>query len=150
MAWDAGWGAAADADGNNVYTMKIAIPTWQGRVSPVFDVAEQAVLVDLNGRQESDRCTESLRGMALHQRAERLAELGVDVLLCGAISWQLEMLLTSGGIQVVSLICGDVEEVLKAFRNGTLKNEQYAMPGCCGRMRRGRRRGRRRGWQDNR
>lgn len=127
--------------------MKIAIPTWQGRVSPVFDVAEQTLLVSLNGQEESDRSLESLRGMALHKRAGRLAELGVNVLLCGAISWQLETLLTTGGIKVISLVCGDVEEVLRAFRDGTLKNEQFAMPGCCGRMRRGRGRGWRRGWQ---
>jgi predicted Fe-Mo cluster-binding NifX family protein len=129
--------------------MKIAIPTWQGRVSPVFDVAEQTLLVSLNGREESSRCMESLRSMTLAKRAERLAELGVDVLLCGAISWPLETLLITNRIKVISLVCGDVEEVLHAFRDDTLKNEQFAMPGCCRRMRRGRNRGRRRGWQSD-
>ncbi|MBN1394642.1 MAG: NifB/NifX family molybdenum-iron cluster-binding protein [Pirellulales bacterium] len=133
--------------------MKIAAPTWRGRISPVFDVAEQVLLVTLDGQTESDRCTESLRGLVLHERAERLAKLGVNVLLCGAISWQLETLLLNGGVKVISLICGDVEEVIQAFRNGTLKYEQFAMPGCCGRMRRGRGRGRgrgrRRGWGNN-
>ena len=129
--------------------MKLAIPTWQNRVSPVFDVAEHVLLVSLNGQEETDRYIEGLRGMALHQRAERLAELGVKVLLCGAISWQLETLLVNSGIKVVSLVCGNVEEILQAFRDGTLKNEQFAMPGCCGGMRRGRKRGWRRGWQGN-
>ena len=129
--------------------MKIAIPTWQGRVSPVFDVAEQTLLISLNGHEESSRCIESLRSTTPAKRAERLAELGVDVLLCGAISWPLEMLLVTGGIKVISLVCGDVEEVLRAFCDGSLKNEQFAMPGCCRRMRRGRNRGWRRGWQSN-
>jgi len=129
--------------------MKIAIPIWQNRISPVFDVAEQVLLVSLNGQEETNRNIEGLRGMALHQRAERLAELGVNVLICGAISWPLEILLLNSGIKVISLICGNVEEVLQAFRNGTLKNEQFAMPGCCGGMRRGRKRGWRRGWQGN-
>jgi predicted Fe-Mo cluster-binding NifX family protein len=130
-------------------TMKIAIPSWQGRVSPVFDVAEQTLLISLNGRQESSRCIESLQSTTLAKRAERLGELGVDVLLCGAISWPLETLLVTNGIKVISLVCGDVEDILHAFRDGTLKNEKFAMPGCCGRMRRGCNRGRQRGRQSN-
>ena len=28
--------------------MKVAVPDWEGRVSPVFDVARQVLLVDLD------------------------------------------------------------------------------------------------------
>ena len=69
--------------------MKVAVPDWQGRVSPVFDVAEQVLLVDLNDDEDGSQHTESLGSPSLQQRAQRLAELRVDVLLCGAISWPL-------------------------------------------------------------
>lgn len=124
--------------------MKVAVPDWQGRVSPVFDVAEHVVLVDLGDNQDESQHTESLGNTAPHERARRLGELGVEVLVCGAISWPLEALLTANGIRVIPLICGKMAEVVRAFRDGTLKDEQFAMPGCC-RKRRQMRNRRRRG-----
>jgi len=125
--------------------MKVAVPDWQGRVSPVFDVAEHVVLVDLDAKEDGSQHTESLGSTAPHQRAQRLSELGVDVLVCGAISWPLEALLTANGIRVIPLICGEVAEVVRAFRDATLKDEQFAMPGCCRKRRQMRNRRRRRG-----
>jgi len=120
--------------------MKVAVPSWQGRVSPVFDVAEQVLLVDLNNEEDGSRRTESLGSTAPHDRARRLAELGVNVLVCGAISWLLEALVATSGIRVIPLVCGEVEEVIRAFRDGTLENEQFAMPGCCRKRRQARNR----------
>ena len=126
--------------------MKVAVPDWQGRVSPVFDVAEQVMLVDLDDHNEDgNRHRESLGSTAPHQRARRLTELGVDVLVCGAISWPLEALLAASGIRVIPLICGEVEEVVRAFQDGTLRDEQFAMPGCCQKKRHVRNRRRRGG-----
>lgn len=125
--------------------MKVAVPDWQGRVSPVFDVAEHVVLVDLDDNEGGSHHMESLGSTAPHQRAQRLSGLGVDVLVCGAISWPLEALLTAKGIRVIPLICGEVAEVVRAFRNGALKDEQFAMPGCCRKRRQVRNRRRRRG-----
>lgn len=125
--------------------MKVAVPNWQGRVSPVFDVAEQVLLVDFDSEEDGTQCTERLGTTEPHQRARRLADLGVDVLVCGAISWPLEAMLAANGIRVVPLVCGEVTEVVRAFRNGTLETEQFTMPGCCCKRRRGRGRHRRRG-----
>jgi predicted Fe-Mo cluster-binding NifX family protein len=60
----------------------------------------------------------------------------VDALICGAISWPLELALTSAGIEVIAQTCGDVDEVLEAFLAGQLEQEKFLMPGCCGRRRR--------------
>ena len=122
--------------------MKVAVPDWQGRVSPVFDVAGQVLLVDLDDRQTSGR-RESLGSTAPHDRVQRLADLGVEVLVCGAISWPLEVLLAAGGIRVISQVCGEVEEVVQALRDGAIEDQQFAMPGFSrkGQNRRHRRRG---------
>ncbi len=111
--------------------MKVAVPDWQGRVSPVFDVAEQVVLIDLDDQPDGSRHTESLWSTTLHERAQQLTKMGVDVLVCGAISWPLEALLTANGIRVIPLVCGEVAEVVQAFRDGTFSEERFAMPGCC-------------------
>ena len=123
--------------------MKVAIPHWQGRVSPVFDVAGNLLLVDVANGQEQTRQDVRLETDDLQARASSLAELGADVLICGAISWPLEMALSVAGLEVIPQTCGNVEDVLAAFLNGGLDQNAFLMPGCCGRRRRFRKRRRR-------
>ena len=127
--------------------MKVAVPDWQGRVSPVFDVAEQVLLIDLDDEKDGSRHTESLGSTTPHDRAKQLAALGVDLLVCGAISWPLEALLTAGGIRVIPLVCGQVDEVVQALRDGEIEEERFAMPGCCRKRQHARHR-RQRGGED--
>ncbi len=125
--------------------IRVAIPEWQGRVSPVFDVAGRVLLVDADPGAERARRELALEGEDPQARLARLVEAGADVLVCGAISRPLELALASAGIEVISQACGEVERVLKAYLAGELDQEAYWMPGCCGRRRRcrGRRRGQR-------
>ena len=120
-------------------SMIVAIPVWQGRVSPVFDVAGQLLVVELNGAVESARRHESLPDEAPERRTQRLRALGVETLICGAISRPLEALLTAGRIEVIPRVCGEAEEVLQAFLSARLQDDRFAMPGCCGQQRRRRR-----------
>ncbi len=118
-------------------SMKVAIPQWQGRVSPVLDVAGRFVLVELNaGRQEVARQDASLGAAGPLERAGQLRQIGAEVLICAAVSRPLELALQSAGVHVVPHICGQVEEVLAAFIDGRLDNSEFLMPGCCGRRRR--------------
>jgi predicted Fe-Mo cluster-binding NifX family protein len=123
--------------------MKIAIPTWDGRVSPVLDVARRLVVVDVQGSTEVARREAELGEAHVTARARRIAELGADVLICGAVSWPLEAILLSAGVQVIPQMCGSIEDILQAFLSGRLADGAFLMPGCFGR--RQRRRGRRRG-----
>ena len=116
--------------------MRVAVPVWQGRVSPVFDVAGQLLLVELVQGVEVSRREYPLPDAEPQQRAAQLSELQVETLICGAISQALEALLTENGIRVHGRVCGNVDDVLKAFVAGTLGESQYAMPGCCGQQRR--------------
>jgi predicted Fe-Mo cluster-binding NifX family protein len=121
----------------------IAIPNWQGRVSPVFDVAEQVLVVEFSEGAEVARRVATLSAREPELRADQLESLHIDVLICCAISASLQSLLTAKGIEVIPHLCGDFEEVLNAYRNGDLSEERYAMPGCCGaRVRQQQRRGR--------
>jgi predicted Fe-Mo cluster-binding NifX family protein len=116
--------------------MMVAIPVWQGRVSPVFDVARQVLLVELDRSVETARREETLADEEPDHRANRIAKWGVTTLVCGAISRPLESLLTAQGIDVIPRVCGGVDEVLGAFSSGNLQSEQFAMPGCCSQRRR--------------
>ena len=128
--------------------MKVAIPTWSGRVSPVLDVAQHFLLVEAERGEELGRRDVLVEEASLLARAKRIAELRPEVLICGAISRPFEAMLGSAGIRVVPNTCGPVEEVLRAFFSGQLTEQAFLMPGCCGQRRRfrsGRRGGRRSG-----
>jgi predicted Fe-Mo cluster-binding NifX family protein len=116
--------------------MRIAIPIADGRISPVFDVAKRLVLVDVEGGREVARTDQRLEEQAIELRAQRVVQLGANVLICGAISRPLHALLSSAGVEVIPQTCGQAEEVLRAFINGQLTGDAFVMPGCCGRRRR--------------
>ena len=116
--------------------MKVAISTWGGRVSPVFDVAKNLLVVDIKAGEEISRSELRIKEVNIQLRARRLASHGLDVIICGAISWPLEALLVSEGIRVISQICGDIEQVLQAFKSGDFINYTFSMPGSPGLRRR--------------
>jgi len=113
--------------------MRIAIPVFNSRVSPVFDVAQRLLVIDAVGGVETARTEENLSGLYLPDRARRLMELGVDVLICGGISMPMANMIHAQGIRIIPYVAGDVEEVLAAFLAGTLALPRFAMPGCRGR-----------------
>lgn len=125
--------------------MRIAVPDWKGRVSPLFDVARQLLVVDFEGGRELRRSVESLEQTLPPLRVDGLAQRGVNVLLCGGISALLLRMLEARGINVIPGISGDVDQVLQGYLAGHLRDGRFAMPGWRGP--RGRRyRGGRGGW----
>ena len=131
----------------NVPLMKVGIPIWTGRVSPVLDVARRLVVAEFEAGNEISRKEEPVAETDIFRRAQRIRELGVDMLICGAVSRPLEDMLRANGVQVIPWICGPVDDVLELFISDQPLSPNYLMPGCCGRGRRGRGRGgRRRGW----
>ena len=100
-------------------------------------------MVDVEDNAEVSRREAVIEEMPHAGRAKQLADQRVDVLICGAISQSLERTLTSVGVTVIPYTCGLVEEVLRAFLSGQLKEQEFLMPGCSrrqalrGRQRRG-------------
>ncbi len=147
MYWEKGWRRLGTCLAG-VLVMRIAIPSWQGRVSPVLDTAGAILLVELARDGRRSRAETSLPVTDVFERAKSLVDLGPDVLICGALSWPLEVALRSAGIRVIPHTCGQVEQVLSAFLDGRLDQGAFLMPGCCGRRRGfGARRRRRRSWR---
>jgi len=110
--------------------MRIAIPEWDGYVSPVTDAAGRLLLVDLAWDGQKRSKTVALIKGDLAQRAAHLAELRIEVLICCSISHTMEAAVASRGIRVVRHICGPVEEILGAFLNGGMIPRSLIMPGC--------------------
>lgn len=125
--------------------MKVAVPIWQGHVSSVFDFAHKLLIVDFENGIEKERKEIELSEQNSLKRAYKLNQLGVSILICGAISRPLADMLNGLRIQVLPCVTGSTEEILKAYKAGRLGYPKYAMPGywkgaCKGRHRhRGRR-----------
>lgn len=113
--------------------MRIAVPVWNGRVSPVFDVATRILLVEVIAGEAA--FTDELP-VERADRAAVVAELGAAGVLCGAISRAQEERLLASGVEVVADIRGPVEEVIGSFLAGCLGQKSFAMPGCHSRRRR--------------
>lgn len=115
--------------------MKIAVPIWKERVAPVFDVAREILLAETRAVNEHNEAKEILKGELPVQKALQLVELGVDILICGAISRPALAMLTGYGIRVVPHVVGRATEVVQAWSLGRLESDLYRMPGCCRRGR---------------
>jgi predicted Fe-Mo cluster-binding NifX family protein len=110
--------------------MKIGIPVWNGFVSSVFDFAHQLAVVDAKGHQVVRRSQIGLREQPMQRRAEELIRLGIDVLICGAISRSLASMLVASNIEVIPFVSGSVDSVLDAYFAGRLSEPQFLQPGC--------------------
>jgi predicted Fe-Mo cluster-binding NifX family protein len=117
--------------------MKAAFATWNDRVAPVFDVAREIHLVNARSGCVLEESRENLPSDLPVEKALRLAELGVDTLVCGGISRPLLTIITGYGIRVIPFIAGDLREVIEAWLGGRLKADAFAMPGCWERPGRG-------------
>lgn len=71
-----------------------------------------------------------------NERIQMLEHLGVEVLICGAISRDAEIRLSSLKIQVISGVSGDVREVIRAFCKNRLDGDEYFLATCPRRKRR--------------
>jgi predicted Fe-Mo cluster-binding NifX family protein len=125
-----------------VLSVKLSVTQWRGRVSPLFDTAQQFLLLELCGGEIIERRELNASGVPPFLKAEFLAGMGVQVLICGGISSFFYRQLLALGIQVIPWVAGEVEEVLQAYLHSRLPCKRYALPGC--RTRRCRRRGSRR------
>lgn len=103
-----------------IICMKVAISNWEGRISPVFDVTDHILLVEIAGCKERNREQVFLTTEDPFKRASLLAKLSVEVLICGSVSKTMKMALVSEGIKVIPHICGRVEGVLEAYIEGRL------------------------------
>jgi len=116
--------------------MRIGVPIWEERISPVFDTAGSLLVVDWEGGEEKSRQRLEIQGRSLPARLQQLTDARLEILLCGAISRPFAALLTSKGIKLIPFLAGEVEDVLTAYREERLSDSRFRMPGCCGQRRR--------------
>ena len=95
-------------------------------MSPVFDVAKTIRVTDvINGTIYNTSEHEPKNG----DHAATLSSLGVDVLVCAAISPALEAALWDKGVEVISDTCGPAAMIAEAYVNGDKALRRFHSPG---------------------
>jgi predicted Fe-Mo cluster-binding NifX family protein len=112
--------------------MRIAFAAWNDRIAPVFDVTRHLHIVDTAGPDAARERDEPFEDGWPADRVARLAALGVDVVVCGAISRPQAALIQAYGIRIHPFVTGSVDEVVGAWRSGRIARRVFAMPGCEG------------------
>ncbi|MEW6710619.1 MAG: hypothetical protein AB1403_12410, partial [Candidatus Riflebacteria bacterium] len=110
-------------------------------IAPVFDVAQDCICYEINDGVVNSAVRLSL-AVKDNELAPiiRLGEEGVEILICGAISRQLQLLAENNGILVEGFLTGQTNEILAAYLGQhPEKLSEFVMPGC-----------RQRGFQRNR
>ena len=94
--------------------MRVAIPVSDGLVETVFDNATSLLVIDFRGggRGASEV---PVTARSLKERAQELSAFGVDVLLCGEISYALKSMITARRIDVHTHLSGKADEVIEDF-----------------------------------
>jgi predicted Fe-Mo cluster-binding NifX family protein len=110
--------------------MIIALSVWNDRIAPVFDVAVQLLLVELEGGKIVKQSLEQLLSESTLGKVIKLQHLGINTLICGAVSSQVKSFLDMYKINVTPFISGDVQEILCAWLTDDFNEIDFAMPGC--------------------
>jgi predicted Fe-Mo cluster-binding NifX family protein len=109
--------------------MKVAVTVWEGTVSTVCDFSSRLLVFDVMGDEVKNRSFMPFETGILPERVNQLGELGVEVLLCGAISQPLERMIRASGVKVIPCLRGPIEEVIEAYLDDGLSDARFALPG---------------------
>ena len=110
--------------------MILGIATAQNRISPVFDCAEHFSIFYIENGIVKQREDCRIPATTYMEKLATLNQLGVECIICGAISRELLDIVILHGIEILPWISGDVEEILHAFCNDGIADTKYSMPGC--------------------
>lgn len=115
--------------------MKIAFAYWEQRIAPVFDTARHVLVLELTDNLTISNKQEFLLEEQALNKILQLQNMGVEVLVCGAVSRFVCEIILNHGIKVFAFVAGDLQAVVNAWLQGEIEHERFAMPGCRGRRR---------------
>ncbi|MCP4634570.1 MAG: hypothetical protein GY855_16705 [candidate division Zixibacteria bacterium] len=114
--------------------MKVAVPNWNNWISPVLDEAGNFTVVELDNSVQINREEINLEDKSPLERIQILKALGVNLILCGAVSNDYLRMISSNAIKTIPWLRGDIQQILEAFISNGLGQERFRMPGRGQRM----------------
>ena len=93
--------------------VRVAIPIFQSRVSPVLDVCSRILLISFEKNREIDRKEIYLDDLSLSERTSVLKRSNITTIICGGISEVFYNILKGLGIHVIVGKAGEIPEIIK-------------------------------------
>jgi len=109
--------------------VRVAIPKFKSRVSPVLDACKRVLLVDIDQQREIARREIYLDEFSLTERVNILHKSQVTNIICAGISEVLKNMLENLRIDLITGIAGEVEEVMDAYITEQLDDPKFNLPG---------------------
>ena len=109
--------------------VRVAIPIFRSRVSPVFDSSTRVMLVDIEHNKEIERSEIYLDELSMTERVTILQKLKVKTIICSGISDMLQNMLQSVKINLITGVAGEIDQVVAAYLSKRLNEPQFHMPG---------------------
>ena len=100
--------------------MRLAIPEFEGRVSPAFDSCRKLLIIEKEDGDPARVTALNWSSLSRGARASRLKHLDVETLICGGISNWLAAQVEHEGIKVIPWVSGETGKVLEAYYSGLL------------------------------
>ena len=100
--------------------MRTAIALFGNRIAPRFDCTQEFMLVTVSEQRVTGRETQRIGDDMSIAKVRRLADLEVDLLICGGVDEKSRHHLRHYGIGLLANIKGEVEEALASYLDGRL------------------------------
>ncbi len=102
-------------------------------IAPVFDVSRNLRVYEMEVSRPFDFAAMSRYDVCLDgnyfERAAILKGIGVQLIVCGAISKEFEAILTAIGIKIIPFVSGNIHEILWRIVSGHRLVKRFFMPG---------------------
>ncbi len=109
--------------------LHVAVTVWNNRISPVFDSAQALLVAEIQGTEIVDAVVKAVPTSIFDRFLSLLEEHDVKVLICGALCEGPALMIERQGIEVISFVTGEAENVLESYLKGKDLTE-FTMPGC--------------------
>ena len=110
--------------------MKVAITIWDNRISPVLDSSHMLLIAEIENSKIMNKTNIAYNPQMPSRLPELLSELGIEVLICGAVSQLPADMIESSGVKLIPFITGNVDEILASYAKSATVVPSYLMPGC--------------------
>lgn len=110
----------------------IAMPIFEERISPLLDVSEKFVIYEINDKKVTQKAIVNINAVSERARVEKLRDIGVSLIISGAVSRYLSYIITECGLKHIAWASGPVDEVINLYLNNTLVTSRPESGSCAG------------------
>ena len=108
----------------------VAMSIYQERISPLLDVAKKFAIYEIEEGEVKQKMTIDIHTDYELQRIEKLKEIGVSVIIGGAVSGFVSEMIREKGIHLISWITGPVDDTIELYIKNELEASREKTPGC--------------------